>query len=202
MLRVGITGGIGSGKSIACRIFSCLGIPVYDADLAAKKMMNEQVELHDELIRHFGKEVFNEEGILNRSHLAKIVFNDENQLNKLNQLVHPYVMKDYEMWTQTLNGAPYSIREAAILIESGTYYDLDCILLVEAPEELRIKRVMERDQRSRKEVKAIISRQWTSEEKKKFATFSILNDEQQALIPQVLHLHELLKLKSENKESS
>lgn len=202
MLRVGITGGIGSGKTTVCRIFETLGISIFDADFSAKRLMQENSILKTELIASFGKDVFMLDGQLDRKYLAQLVFNNEAELNRLNKMVHPFVMRDYQDWLLQIPAAPYSIREAAILLESGTYKDLDIIILVDAPEELRIKYVIQRDKRSEEEIKSIISRQWPMEKKRKFASFIIQNNEKQLLIPQVLHLHELLKSKSENTESS
>ena len=202
MLRVGITGGIGSGKTTVCKIFQALGISVFDADRSAKRLMAEDAVLKNQLIDHFGDDTFGADGALNRTYLAKRVFNNEEDLNQLNQLVHPFVLTDYENWLLQIPKAPYSIREAAIMLESGTYKDLDVIILIDAPDELRIKRVIQRDKRSETEVQSIISRQWPMEKKRKFASFIIQNNEKQFLIPQVLHLHELLISQSEHNASS
>jgi len=202
MLRVGITGGIGSGKTTVCKIFQALGISVFDADRSAKRLMAEDAVLKNQLIDHFGDDTFGADGVLNRTYLAQRVFNNEEDLNQLNQLVHPFVLTDYENWLLQIPKAPYSIREAAIMLESGTYKDLDVIILIDAPDELRIKRVIQRDKRSETEVQSIISRQWPMEKKRKFASFIIQNNEKQFLIPQVLHLHELLISQSEHNASS
>ena len=202
MLRVGITGGIGSGKTTVCKIFQALGISVFDADRSAKRLMAEDAVLKNQLIDHFGDDTFGADGVLNRTYLAKRVFNNEEDLNQLNQLVHPFVLTDYENWLLQIPKAPYSIREAAIMLESGTYKDLDVIILIDAPDELRIKRVIQRDKRSETEVQSIISRQWPMEKKRKFTSFIIQNNEKQFLIPQVLHLHELLISQSEHNASS
>ena len=202
MLRVGITGGIGSGKTTVCKIFQALGISVFDADRSAKRLMAEDAVLKNQLIDHFGDDTFGADGVLNRTYLAKRVFNNEEDLNQLNQLVHPLVLTDYENWLLQIPKAPYSIREAAIMLESGTYKDLDVIILIDAPDELRIKRVIQRDKRSETEVQSIISRQWPMEKKRKFTSFIIQNNEKQFLIPQVLHLHELLISQSEHNASS
>lgn len=202
MLRIGITGGIGAGKTTICKIFQALGISVFDADRSAKRMMAENPELKNQLITQFGEASFSEDGSLNRKYLAEKVFANDTALNQLNQLVHPFVLKDYEAWLQKIPNAPYSIREAAILLESGTYKDLDVIIVIDAPEDLRIKRVIQRDKRTEAEVQSIISKQWLMEKKQKFASFIIQNNEKQFLIPQVLHLHELLKSQSEQNESA
>lgn len=193
MKKVGITGGIGSGKSIVCNIFRLLGIPVYPADAHAKRLMEESPDLRASLVQSFGEKVYKSDGSLDRQYLAGIVFNNAEKLEQLNQLVHPAVVKDYTRWVLQFPEAPYTIREAAILFESGTWKDLDTILLVDAPEEMRIKRVMSRDGRKEAEVRAIISRQWTSEKKKEYANYIIENDEVHMVIPRVLEIHQLLK---------
>ncbi|MFN0190174.1 MAG: dephospho-CoA kinase [Bacteroidia bacterium] len=198
MLRVGITGGIGSGKTTVCKIFQTLGISVFDADRSAKRLMVENTALKNQLIDHFGASTFSADGSLNRKYLAQKVFNNDQELMHLNQLVHPFVLKDYDSWLANIPPAPYSIREAAIMLESGTYKDLDVIILIDSPEELRIKRVIQRDKRTESEVQSIISKQWPIEKKQKFTSFIIQNNEKQFLIPQILHLHELLISQSEH----
>ena len=193
MKKVGITGGIGSGKSIVCNIFRLLGIPVYPADAHAKRLMEESPDLRASLVKAFGEKTYKSDSSLDRKYMAGIVFNDVEKLEQLNQLVHPAVVEDYARWGQQFPEAPYTIREAAILFESGTWKDLDTILLVDAPEEMRIKRVMSRDGRKEAEVRAIISRQWTSEKKKEYANYIIENDEAHMVIPRVLEIHQLLK---------
>lgn len=193
MKKVGITGGIGSGKSIVCQIFRLLGIPVYSADAHAKRLMQESPALRKALIKTFGENVYKTDGALDRQYLAGIVFHDAAKLDQLNQLVHPAVVEDYAQWVLQFPNAPYTLREAAILYESGTWKDLDAVLLVDAPEELRIKRVMTRDGRKEAEIRAIISRQWTSEKKKEYANYIIENDETHMVIPRVLEIHQLLK---------
>jgi dephospho-CoA kinase len=189
-LRIGLTGGIGSGKSVIARIFRILGIPVYDADLAARRLMETDETLIKDIQKVFGAEIYSE-GKLNRKLLASQVFKDESKLDTLNKLVHPAVLKDYNEWEQKQK-APYSIREAAILFESGNWQQLDHVILVDAPEDLRIRRVIQRDNRSEKEVREIISRQWTSEKKKELAWRLIRNDDSELVIPQVLQIHNQL----------
>lgn len=196
MKKVGITGGIGSGKSIVCDIFRLLGIPVYPADAHAKRLMEESPDLRASLKATFGDKVYKEDETLDRQYLSGIVFHDATKLEQLNQLVHPAVVRDYAQWVLQFPNAPYTLREAAILLESGTWKDLDAILLVDAPEEMRIKRVMSRDGRKEAEVRAIISRQWPSEKKKEYANYIIENDEEHMVIPRVLEIHQLLKQQS------
>lgn len=191
MKRIGVTGGIGSGKTIVCRIFSTFGIPVYNADQAARRLMNESTDIHRQLQQTFGNEVIGEFNKPDRSKIASIVFGNPEALIKLNNIVHPAVFNDFVAWEQNQN-APYTIREAAILFESGLYKKLDHVIIVDAPEQLRIERVRERDQRDEDGIRKIIRSQWSSEEKIKLAWKTIINDEQQLLIPQVLEIHNLL----------
>jgi len=196
MIRAGITGGIGSGKSIVCHLFSLLGIPVYNADQRAKLLM-EQDEALKEQIRHLtGTESYQQDGKVNRSFMAAQVFNNPDLLKQLNELVHPAVMKDYNIWIKDQRRCPYTLLEAAIMTETGINRELDALIVVDAPESLRISRVRKRDQRSEAEVKQIISRQWSSEEKIKYASFVIENDDKNLIIPQVLEIDNILRRKS------
>lgn len=189
-LQVGITGGIGSGKSLVCRIFLCLGTPVYDADSHAKKLMTTDGILISNIKKEFGDLSYNTDGSLNRKHLSATVFNDTGKLEKLNSLVHPRVAYDYEQWVLRHGHHPYVLKEAALLYETGSYQQLDKIVVVTAPDELRIERVVRRDpQRSKEQVKAIIKQQMPQVEKVKRADFVVVNDETTLLIPQVLDLH-------------
>ena len=187
--KVGITGGIGAGKSIISKIFKLLGIPVYDADLRAKWLMNHESGLKKEIINLFGAEAYTSEG-LNRTFIAKQTFNSQSKLEQLNALVHPAVGKDYVYWEKEQK-SPYTLKEAALLFEAGSFKDLDLIIVVSAPEELRIERVLKRDtHRTREDIKAIISKQWPQHEKEEKANFVIENDGSSLIIPQVLKIHE------------
>lgn len=187
---VGITGGIGTGKSLICRMFACLGTPVYDADSRAKALVNESAQLQESIIQLLGKEAY-VDGQYNRSFVAREVFSNPEKLSQLNALIHPAVAEDFSRWVKAHQNAPYLLKEAALLIESGSYKGLDTVVLVEAPERVRIERVLMRDpQRSLQEVKDIISRQMPESEKKKWAQASIQNGANSLLIPQVLALHE------------
>ena len=187
MKRIGVTGGIGSGKSIVCKIFSLLGVPVYNADDAARRLMNSDTAIHEALKKLFGSSIIIN-GVPDRVKIASSVFENDELLNKLNNIVHPAVFADYELWEQQQNTS-YTIREAAILFESGLYLKLDHTILVDAPEAMRIERVKQRDGRSAEAVKNIIQRQWTSEKKKLHAWRVINNDETELVIPQVLQIH-------------
>ena len=194
MIKIGITGGIGTGKSTVCKLFASLGIPIYDADTEAKKIMNIHPLVHQKLVEQFGNEAFLG-GVLNRAFISKQVFNNEANLQFINQLVHPLVGEDFEQWTnkQAELGAKMVLKEAALLIESNSHKTLDYLILVTSPLELRIERIKKRDtQRTESEIRAIIDKQLPDSEKKKFADFVILNDEQNLLIPQVLSIFKKL----------
>lgn len=189
ILQIGITGGIGSGKSLVTRIFSLLDIPIYDADTAAKKLMVTDEVLIFKIKNSFGEAAYFENGDLNRSYLAKNVFEDKGNVDLLNSLVHPRVGEDYQNWIEQQKTSPYVIKEAALLYESGSYQQLDKIIAVYAPEEVRIARTLKRDpQRSRDQVLAIIHKQLDDVEKMEKADFVIYNDDTQLVIPQVLKL--------------
>lgn len=192
MLHVGITGGIGSGKTTVCKIFEALGIPVYYADDRAKWLMEHRETLVRGIRELFGDEAYTPEGRLNRPWIAAQAFQDPELLNRLNQLVHPAVAEDGLNWQQAQTGVPYTLKEAALLYESGSYRLLDKIIVVTAPLELRIQRVMERDQVDRKSVEQRIARQMLEEEKVALADYVIYNDGERSLILQVLDIHRAL----------
>lgn len=188
-LQIGITGGIGSGKSLACRIFSLLGIPVYDADSRAKSLMTTDGILVSAIKKEFGTLSFRADGSVDRAYLAKHVFNDAEKLKTLNALVHPRVGEDYKRWVSE-QSCVYVIKEAALLFEAKSNIGLDKIIVVQAAEAIRIKRVLERDKhRTEEQVKDIIRNQMNETEKLKRADYILVNDETQLLIPQVLALH-------------
>ncbi|PRD48337.1 dephospho-CoA kinase [Sphingobacterium haloxyli] len=187
-LKIGITGGIGSGKSYIAQVFKALGVPFYDADKEAKELMNTNPAIIHALISEFGKAVYDIEGRLNRGYLASHVFRDKEKLNKLNAIVHPIVIKHGEDWTLSQN-FPYSLKEAALLFESGSYKKLDYTILVTAPIAVRITRVMQRDAIAKEEVMDRINAQLPDEEKQKLADFTIINDGSIPLLPQILPLH-------------
>lgn len=194
-LQIGITGGIGSGKTLICKIFHSLGIPIYDADSRAKILMTTDGILVEQIKKEFGMLSYNEDGSLNRKYLGQIAFDQKLKLEKLNQLVHPRVAKDYEEWVSTHQHFPYVIKEAALLFESGSYKGLDKIVVVSASEQIRMKRVLQRDtHRTEKEVENIFGNQLPENEKLKLADFVIINDETRLVVPQVLELHERFSL--------
>ncbi|MDE3184332.1 MAG: dephospho-CoA kinase [Bacteroidota bacterium] len=187
MLRIGLTGGIGSGKSTVARIFSVLGIPVYDSDTASKRLMAEDEMLKDKIIQSFGKESYTN-GRLNRKYLSEQVFSDPKKTDLLNSIVHPATIKDAEEWMKKQN-SPYLIKEAALIFESGSNRFLDKVIGVSSPLSLRMERTMKRSNISAEQVKARINLQMDEEEKMALCDYIIVNDEQQMLIPQVLLLH-------------
>ena len=199
MLQIGITGGIGSGKSTVAAIFRSLGIPVYDADSHAKALMTTDGILKDLIQKEFGTLSFTEKGQLNRQYLAKEVFPNPEKLKRLNQLVHPRVAEDYVDWvnTKSSGSVSYVIKEAALLYDSGSDQRLDQVVVVTAPEELRKQRIRERDRRSDFEIEEIMKRQMPQEEMAEKADHVVINDGKQLVIPQVLNLHDFfLKLNS------
>lgn len=192
MKVVGITGGIGSGKSVVSMVFRQLGIPVYDSDAEAKLLYDKFPELRDAVRKQIAEEAFDSNGKLDRKKLAEIVFQFPEKLEILNQLVHPLVKKDFQNWVQKHPEAAYVVKEAAILFESGAYSDCDKVITVVAPRELRIQRVRERDRKTKSEIEAIMHRQSNDEEKIKRSDFVIQNDEKELILPQVLAIHESL----------
>ncbi len=189
-LRIGITGGIGSGKSIVCEIFQILGVPVYDADSRAKVLMTEDERTVDAIKNSFGLDAYTADGALNKTFLAKIVFNDREKLNILNNIVHPAVGRDFEKWSDSHRTNSYLIKEAALLIESGSYKQLDLLITVTAPEELRITRILKRDpHRTEENIRKIMANQLDEDAKISRSQFVIVNDDKTLLIPQVLNIH-------------
>ncbi len=174
-----------------CRLFQVLGIPVYDADTRAKWVMQHDPALKQELQEAFGQETYTSEGQLNRAYLASVVFNNQERLEKLNAMVHPHVGTDFERWAASNAKAPYLIKEAALMFESGSWRQMDEIIVVTSPLEVRLKRLLKRDaHRTEADIKAIISKQLSEEEKIARAQHIVYNDDQQLIIPQVLSLHQ------------
>ncbi|MFM6983923.1 MAG: dephospho-CoA kinase [Chitinophagaceae bacterium] len=191
MLRLGVTGGIGSGKSTVCQIFESLDVPVYNADARAKFLVGNDQALQAELISAFGDQTFIN-GEYNRTYIAGIVFADKFQLEKLNGIIHPHVLADWDVFCHKFSHLPYVVKEAAIMLETDSKKSIDKVALVYAPLSLRIERVMKRDGVEKSSVEARIAAQMSEEEKLKLADFVIFNDPEHSLIEQVLHLHHLL----------
>jgi dephospho-CoA kinase len=190
MLKIGLTGGIGSGKTTVAKVFESLGIPVYYADDAAKRLLATNESLKAAVKEHFGEAAYrNNEP--DRKYLAGIVFNNKEKLDLLNSLTHPVTIKDAEDWMSKQH-SPYAIKEAALLFESGAAEKLDYVIGVYAPQHIRIKRVMARDQLNTDDVLKRISRQIDEELKMKLCNFVIRNNDEQLILPQIMALHEKL----------
>jgi len=193
MKIVGITGGIGSGKSVVCSIFRALGIPVYNADEEAKKIYEKYPQLSEKIGTEISPDVLDKYGKIDKKKLADVIFSDDSKLRVLNAMVHPLVRKDFQKWCKLHADFPYVLKEAAILFESGAFRECDHVITVISPVELRIQRVKERDKKSRTEIDRIIANQWTDDQRLKKSDYILVNDESKMLIPQVLEIHEQLK---------
>lgn len=194
MLQVGITGGIGSGKSTVCQVFNTLGIPVFKADDAAKYLMSHDEPLIEQIKALLGADAYN--GLTpDRQKIGAIIFNDPQKLQQINALVHPVTVSYYKTW-MLQQAAPYVLKEAAIFFESGTAKDIELMIGVYAPKELRLDRVLKRGPMTRDRAESIMSRQMDDEEKMKLCDFVIVNDDKTPVIPQVLHLHQILLQKA------
>jgi dephospho-CoA kinase len=191
MLKVGLTGNIGSGKTLVAGIFQKLGIPVFHADQEARQLYKTG-DVKQMVREVFGDTVFNPQGELMRDKLAEVVFTDKKKLQKLNGIIHPLVREKYENWATGHINHHYTLYEAAILFEGGYYKSMDKVICVTAPEELRIKRVMARDAVPESEIRRRMINQWPEEDKVKLADFVIINNGESMLIPQVLEVHKCL----------
>jgi dephospho-CoA kinase len=192
-LQVGITGGIGSGKTTVCKVFEILNVPVYYADDRAKHLMNHDEGLKSAIIEVFGVNTYSKDGKLDRRYLSETVFASNKMVEKLNALVHPKIREDYMLWTLSYNQNPYLLREAALLVETGMYKQLDFLITVFAEVNTRIIRVLERDpHRSEKQIREIIKKQVSEGERQSKADVTLNNNGNQLLIPQILDLHDTL----------
>ena len=192
MIKVGITGGIGSGKTTVCKVFQILGVPIYFADIRAKVILDTNEEVKLKIISCFGNELLSDSGFVDRIKLAAFVFNSKEKLEKLNAILHPLVQIDFENWLKQHATYNYILKEAAILFESGSFKNLDSIITVIAPLDLRISRVMFRDDISKSQIESRIDKQISDEEKIKRSQFVIYNNEEEFLIPQILKIHKQL----------
>jgi dephospho-CoA kinase len=190
MKIIGITGGIGSGKSTICKVFETLGIPVFNADEVAKNIYDVDADALAQVRDEFGEQVISN-GKVNRVELAKRVFNNADELTKLNAIVHPLVRKHFKIWMAN-QSAPYVLREAAILIESGAHTDCDKIILVSAPQETRIQRVMKRSNISEQEVRNRMAHQWTDDQRRPYCHYEIKNHQDQLILDDVYSIHQEL----------
>ena len=189
MYKIGLTGGIGSGKTYIAEIFSRLDIPVFNSDVEGKKCMQENNSVREQIINLFGKEIYNNK--LDTGKLANIVFNNHELLENLNAIIHPMVIEKFNMWVSYQN-SDIVIKESAILFESGTNKELDKIICVSAPEGTRIQRIIERDGLTKKEILSRINNQISQEEKEKLSDFIIQNDGKELILPQILNILELV----------
>lgn len=194
MIRIGITGGIGSGKSVVSEIFRLHGIPLYNADMEAKKLNDSSSYIREQLIRQFGKDLYMDDR-LDRKKLASIIFHDSHQLAIVNSIIHPELAKHFTGWCQQRKNYPMVVLDAALLIEAGFHQFVDKVIMVQAPRELRIARVMQRDRLALNEVEARMNSQLSEEEKIKYADFVICNDNRHSLIRQAA---EIMKRVTEN----
>jgi dephospho-CoA kinase len=188
MKKIGVTGGIGSGKSVVCEVFRTLGCKIYNADDRAKMLLDNNSEIRKQITSYFGTEIY-ESGIANRKLLASKVFNNPAALNTLNGIIHPAVFDDFQQWTSLYKDQPYIIKEAAIMFESGANKQLDSVILVYASPEIRMQRVMHRDNISEDAVGARMNNQMSDDDKLKLSDYVIYNDGVHSLIKQVLTLH-------------
>lgn len=192
MIKIGLTGGIGTGKSTVAKIFEIIGVPVYNSDERTKQLYLTDVELKTEMIKHFGNKVYTELGLLNKEYLRKLIFNDKEKLKIINKIVHPRVKVDFDKWISEINDRNYVIKEAAILIESGAYKNVDQIIVVSSPVSLRKQRVMNRDNCTEDEVQKRMDNQLSEKVLLEYANIEIRNNETESLINQVLNVHKLL----------
>lgn len=194
MLSVGISGGMGSGKTLVCAIFKVLGISVYNSDLEAKRIMETNEQVKKEIINLLGEESYLNNMTLNRKYIAEKIFNHIELLSGINQIVHPAVREDAEIWRKKIPGNnSYFLRESAILFETGIYKQLNYNILVIAPRELRLHRIKNRDRLSEEEIASRMNQQWSDEQKLPLTDFIIINDGKTFLIPQILQIHKCLK---------
>ncbi len=192
MLKIGITGGIGSGKSIVCRVFEQFGVPVFYSDQVSKLLFREP-EIIRKIYKTFGRRIF-DLGTVNTYRLSKVVFKNKTKLDELNAILHPEVFRLFDDWMQIHSNKKYVIKEAAILFESGANKFVDAVLSVSAPVETRIQRVKQRDGLDRRSIQARIDRQWSDEERNQKSEFVIYNDDSQMILPQIMSLHERFNL--------
>lgn len=199
MYKVGLTGGIGAGKSLVAQMFKVLGVPVYNSDIEAQKLMTQHPEVKAQVIEAFGEVSYLWDGQVNREYLAAVVFNQPEKLKILNSIVHPALWKDSVEWAERQAPKPYTIHEAAILFETGGYKNMDFNILIYAPADERILRTMNRDKVDRHAVIARMDKQMPEEKKMDLVDHVIYNDGSNSLITQVVELHHLLLEKSRQK---
>lgn len=194
MLKVGITGGIGSGKSVVCQVFQTLGIPVFNADLAARELMETDATLITNIKNALGADSYTG-NTPNREKIAAIVFENADKLKALNALVHPAVLQYGAQWMKAQT-SPYTIKEAAIFFESGSYKEMNVMIGVYAPKDIRIQRALQRNKTTEADIIKRMSNQMDEEEKMKRCDYVITNDGNTAIIPQIIELHKALLVKA------
>ena len=192
MIKVAVTGGIGSGKSLVCGILQKMGVPVFYADAVSKELVNHSSEIRNRLISLLGKDIYLQNGMVHRKKLANIIFNDNIALQKVNSIIHPEVRKAFHIWSEKHVSAPYVVQEAAILFESGQAANFDKIITVTASVELKIERVMKRDNTTRELVLERMYNQLSDEVKIENSDFIIENDNREMILPQIISIHEKL----------
>ena len=188
MIKVGITGGIGSGKSIVCQVFSKLGVPVYYADSEAKQLSETDPEIRNNLITLLGKDIYTG-GTLNRTKMSELIFNNQSLLEKVNQIIHPKVAEHFLLWCRNHAGYAYVIQESAILFESRAYLLFDKCITVTSPEEVRIQRTISRKNMTLEKIRSIMKNQMPEQEKIARSNDVIINDGMRPVLPQILQLH-------------
>ena len=191
MLKVGITGGIGSGKTLVCNMFSCLNVPIYNADFQAKEIINTNIYIKKELINIFGKNIYLKTGKIDKKKLSKIIFNNKQAIQQINKIIHPVVRTNYHKWLNKHKAQKYTIKEAAILFESGAYKELDKIITVYSPIDIKITRITIRDNIKQSEIIKKMNNQMSDKLKIKKADYVIFNNEKKLLLPQILKLHKI-----------
>ena len=191
MLKVAITGGIGAGKTVVCRVFEKLGVPVFHADVVAKELLNSNFDIKKNLIELFGDDIYQKNETIHRKKLAEIIFNNHIALQKVNRIIHPVVFDEFNQWAE-MQQTPYVLQEAAIIFENGHADRFDKIITVTAPVEMKIERCMKRDEISRELVLERMKNQIPDEEKAKHSDFVIVNDDREMILPQILKIHHSL----------
>lgn len=191
MIKVGVTGGIGSGKSIVCRVFESLGIPVFYADRYSRSLVDSEPEIRRRLTGLFGPDIY-EGNTLNRPHFAALIFTDRQHLEAANAIIHPFVRRDFERWAQNHHDKSYVIEEAAILFESGGKSQVDKSIAVVSPADVRVKRILKRPGMTPERIRDIMANQWPDEKIAAMADFVIMNDEKSLILPQILFIHQQL----------
>lgn len=196
MIRIGLTGGIGSGKSTITQLFNTLGVPVYIADIRSKELTQNNTEIRNGLKSLLGDDIYGADGLLDKKRMAQMIFGDKDLLAKVNALIHPIVHHDFDMWAveQEKKGACYVVNEAAIMVENGGYKRMDKLIVVTAPIEQRIERTMARDNATREQVEARINNQMPDEEKVKVADHVIVTDDKHFILPEILEIHKQLTI--------